>query len=129
LLNHYFYLHFLKNFLLFLGKWTLFKIYWCKSSKNEIKRIFRLKEDIISHVLSVESISKSYFDLSLMKLFMLTKTEKEKIDYIYGNILLEKEKMEILRQCIYKNNKNIIRKLNLSMEKSEILDNLVDFDE
>lgn len=111
-----------------LGKWTFFHIYWCKSASNEIKRLFQLKEKVISQVLSVENISKSYYDLSFLKLLTLSKYDIQKLDFIYVNLLNSKDKMALLRDFVYKSDREIFKKFSHSMDKESILDYFVEFE-
>jgi hypothetical protein len=101
-------------------------MYWCSSSKKEAKRIFDLKEMIISNVLSVENISKSYFDLSFIKLFIFKKSELKKLDYLYENILKDRENIYILRNYLYNSNKTIFDKINNFGDKNKILDSFLE---
>lgn len=59
------------------------------------------KENIFDEVLSVESISKLYFEFNFIKMFIFENSEIKKIEEIYSDILNERVIIESLRKVIY----------------------------
>jgi len=52
----------------------------------------------------------------------------QKLNFIYGNVLLQNEKMALLRNYIFNSDKKIFKRFKHSIEKNEFLDYFVDFD-
>ncbi len=73
-----------------------------------MKKIFNLKENIICHVLIVDNLTKSYYDISSMKLFVFKKIKLKKLYYLFGEFLKEKEKTNILRNYVFNSDNAIL---------------------
>jgi len=92
-----------------------------------MKRIFNLKEKIISHVLSVENLTKSYYDVGFMKLFIFKKNQFKKLDYLYGKILNEKDKTSILRNYVFNSQNAVLDVFDHLEHRNEILRYFLDY--
>ena len=80
------------------------------------------KENILSDVLSVENLSRLYFEFNFTKLLLFDTTEIKGIKEIYSDILKDTYLIKSLRKVIYERNDAIVnlKKLNNLNKKEKI---------
>jgi hypothetical protein len=80
------------------------------------------KENILSDVLSVENLSRLYFEFNFTKLLLFDSAEIKGIKEIYSDILNDTYLIKSLRKVIYERNDAIVnlKKLNNLNKKEKI---------
>lgn len=87
--------------------------------------MFLRKEKIISKALTVENICKNYFDLNLIKILILNKSNLSKFDYLYEKILQDDYKINTLREFVYFSNSKLWEQIS-GLKKTELINYLID---
>lgn len=101
----------------------MFKTFWCEGKNHSLKKLFNTKEMIFAEVLSVENISRLYFEFYFIKMLIFDSNENKKIQDIYTNILSENVNIKSLRKVIYeKENQNISLMKWMRLENEEKID-------
>ena len=81
-----------------------------------------MKEKIISHILSVETLSKLYFEFNIYKLFYFKNDHSQRVKKLYKSILSDNSKIYSLRDYLYYSGEFRIEEDFHSLEINEKID-------
>ena len=88
------------------SKKDLFKGFWFKCHNPESNKIFKYKKKLIDKILSVETLSKVYYDVEILKILNYSQEDLKYIEDIHNNLFCDSENFQVLRNHLIKNNYN-----------------------